>query len=128
MVHYELTENGFQNKFKNSKSNPGESPEQFCSRLRSYLTRWIELSGISKDYDSLCSLLVKEQFIASCPPELAIYLKESAPSNLSELSKIAEQYLQAHGKCLSKLSDSKPKPSFKHNKSNEQQNKSNEYK
>ena len=127
LKRYELTESGFRNRFRNSKSEAGESPEQFCCRLKNYLTRWIELSGISKDFDSLCSLLVKDQFIASCLPELAIHLKERAPADLQELAKVAEQYLQAHGKSLSKFSDNKPKPSFRFNKSHEQQNKSTEY-
>jgi len=124
LKRYELTESGFRNRFKNSKPDQGESPEQFFIRLGNYLTRWIELSGIDKDYDSLCDLLIKDQFISSCPTDLAIHLKERAPSNLQELSKISEQYLLAHGKSFStKWSDNKNTP-FRHNKGNEQHLKS----
>ena len=124
LKRYELTENGFRNRFKTSKPEHGESPEQFFIRLGNYLTRWIELSGINKDYDSLCDLLIKDQFISSCPTDLAIHLKERAPSDLHELSKISEQYLMAHGKSFSsKLSDSN-RSSFRYNKTNEHQLKS----
>jgi hypothetical protein len=55
-------------------------------------------------------LFIKEQFIHSCPEDLAIYLRERNLENLEELTKTAEQFLVAHEKKLS--SSSKP-----HNKS-----------
>ena len=43
-------------------------------------------------------MIVKEQFINSCPKELAVHLRERAPDTLEEMAKIADQYLEAHGK------------------------------
>ena len=43
----------------------------------------------------LISRAVKEQFISSCPKELTVHLHERAPETLA---KIADQYLEAHGK------------------------------
>ena len=39
-------------------------------------------------------MIVKEQFINSCPKELTVHLREHAPETLEEMAKIAE----AHGK------------------------------
>ena len=46
-------------------------------------------------------MIVKEQFINSCPKELTVHLREHAPETLEEMAKIADQYLEAHGKQVS---------------------------
>ena len=38
--------------------------------------------------------------MTSCPKELAIHLRERAPETLPQIAKIADQYLEAHGKHL----------------------------
>ena len=43
---------------------------------------------------------MKEQFIDSCPKDLAINLRERAPETLAKIANIADQYLEAHGKQL----------------------------
>ena len=109
LKRYDLTEDGFRTKFREAKPEIGESPEQFIIRLRNYLSRWIELSNTTEDFESVCNLFVKEQFTDSCPKDLAIHVRERAPSDLEELAKIAEQYLIAHGKHLAQGQDNKQK-------------------
>ncbi|KAI8506517.1 hypothetical protein Bbelb_159440 [Branchiostoma belcheri] len=82
LKRYNLTEDGFRNKFRQNKPDKGESPEQFLVRLTSYLDRWVELSKTTKDYESLRDLFVKEQFMDACPPDLAIHLSERNPDSL----------------------------------------------
>ena len=43
---------------------------------------------------------MEEQFIDSCPKDLAIHLCERAPETLAKIAKITDQYLEAHGKHL----------------------------
>ena len=43
---------------------------------------------------------MKEQFIDPCPKELAIHLSGRAPETLVQIARIANQYLEAHGKHL----------------------------
>ena len=43
-MHFNLTEEGYRNKFRYCKPRIDETPEQFAFRLKTYLTRWIELS------------------------------------------------------------------------------------
>ena len=40
--------------------------------------------------------MVKEQYLESCPVELAVFLRERKPRDLNELARIAEQYMEAH--------------------------------
>ena len=100
MKTYDLTEDGYRRKFRLSKPESDDSPDQFIIRLTKYLMRWIELSKTTESFEGLRDLIVKEQFINSCPKELAVHLRERAPENLDQIAKIADQYLEAHGKHL----------------------------
>ena len=100
LKRYELTENGFRKRFRGGKPEDGESPEQFVTRLNRYLTRWVELSKTEKTYEAICDLFVREQFISSCPDDLAVHLRERNLPNLKELTEVAEQFLVAHEKAL----------------------------
>ena len=100
MKRYDLTEDGYRRKFRASKPEVDESPNQFIVQLDRYLLRWLELSDTERTFDGLKDLIVKEQFIDSCPKDLAIHLRERAPETLAQIAKIADQYLEAHGKHL----------------------------
>ena len=108
MKRYDLTEDGYCRKFRASKPEVDESPEQFIVRLDRYLLHWLELSNTERSFEGLKDLIVKEQFIDSCPKELAIHLRESAPERLVQIAKIADQYLEAHGKHLFSPASRKP--------------------
>ena len=77
-------------------------------RLDRYLLRWLELSDTDQTFDGLKGLIVKHEFIHSCPRDLAIHLREEAPETLAKNAKIAEQYLEAHGKHLFSQANRKP--------------------
>ena len=89
MRRYDLTEDGYRRKFRTSKPEIDESP---------YLIRWLELSKTERSFDGLKNMIVKEQFINSCPKELTVHLRERAHETLEEMAKIADHYLEAHGK------------------------------
>ena len=88
---YDLTEDGYRRKFRASKPEVDESLDQFIVRLDRYLLRWLELSDTERTFDDLKDLIVKEQFIDSCPKDLAIHLRERAPETLAKFVKIADQ-------------------------------------
>ena len=108
MKRYDLTEDGCRRKSRASKPEVDESPEQFIVRLDRYLLRWLELSDTEQTFDGLKDLIVKEQLIDSCPKDLAIHLRERAPETLAKIAKIADQYLEAHGKHLFSPASRKP--------------------
>ena len=108
MNRYDLTEDVYRRKFRASKPEVDESPELFIVRLERYLLRWLELSHTERSFEGLKDLIVEEQFIDSCPKELAIHLRERAPETLKQIAKIADQYLEAHGKHLFSCATKKP--------------------
>ena len=63
MKRYDLTEDGYRRKFRASKPEVDESPDQFIVRLDRYLLRWLQLSDTERTFDGLKELIVKEQFI-----------------------------------------------------------------
>ncbi|CAH1242223.1 GIN1 [Branchiostoma lanceolatum] len=106
MKRYNLTEEGFRTKFRQSKPEAGESPGQFLVRISSYLERWMELSDTTKSYEDLRDMFVREQFMETCSRDLAVHLKERAPKDLKEMAQMAENFLSAHKRELSTRADS----------------------
>ena len=91
---YDFTEQGFQQKFRSSKQEKGESPLQYLVRIQNYLSRWLELAGQKEDYDGLLYLILKEQFFNSCSKDLAIYLQRQEDQSLPSLAEAALRFLQ----------------------------------
>ena len=105
LKRYNLTEDGYHSKFRSSKPDVFESPDQFIVRLNSYIMKWVELSSTEKSFEGLRILFVKEQFINSVSNDLGVHLKENAPATLQDLA-VLDRYLIAHGKQLSSGSKS----------------------
>ena len=51
---------------------------------------------MDKDYQGLVDLTVREQIIVGCPKDLAVFLRERRPKSITELTKMADQYMLAH--------------------------------
>ena len=66
---FQLTQEGFRQKFRACQPETGESAPQFVIRLDNYLMRWIELSKSEKSFQGLKDLLLREQFINASPDE-----------------------------------------------------------
>ena len=73
LKRFDLTEEGFKRKFQSARAEVGEAPTQFIARLENYLMRWIDLANDEKDFDGLVNLIVREQYLESCPVQLAIF-------------------------------------------------------
>ena len=67
MKTYDPTEDGYRRKFRASKPEVDESPDQFIVRLDRYLLRWLDFLDTEETFDCLKDLIVKEQFIDTCP-------------------------------------------------------------
>ena len=50
---------------------------------------------MEQTFIGVVDLIVREQFTSSCPKDLSIWLKQSNPKPLDELSRLADQYLAA---------------------------------
>ena len=94
--HYDYTEEGYRRKFRGCKPEEGETPALFIERIKSYLEKWIETTGLEKEYEALRDLFIKEQTLNACPRELAAHLREQKDQSLQALADAAKRYLEAY--------------------------------
>jgi len=57
LKRFNLTEEGFKQKFRSVRLESGEAPTQYIARSENYLMRWIDLANVDKDFDGLLSLI-----------------------------------------------------------------------
>ena len=91
----------YREKFREARPEGHESPSQFIFRLKNYFTKWVELAEVEQTFVGVVDLIVRKQFTSSCSKDLSIWLKQSNPNTLDELSRLADQYLAARNQKLS---------------------------
>ena len=96
LKRYQLTEEGFRQKFRSSRQETGETAGQFVVRLSNYLSRWMELGKVEETYGSLRDLILREQFLSVSNRSLVLFLKERKITSIDEMVELAEQYNEAH--------------------------------
>ena len=101
LVRYDFTEHGYHEKFREARPEGHKSLSQFIFRLKNYFTKWADLAAMEQIFMGVVDLIVREQFTNSCPKDLLIWLKQSNPKTLDELSRLADQYLAARNQKLS---------------------------
>ena len=62
LKRYNLTEEGFRQKFRTSKQEPGKTARQFVVRLTSYISRRMELGKVDNTCESIKDLMLREFF------------------------------------------------------------------
>jgi len=103
LKRFDLTEDGFRNKFRNSGPEVGETFAQYACRLEGYLDRWIEMSETVKTFEQLHELIVKEQVMSMCSKDLVLFLKEHVPKGVKEVTDLADQYREARDVSITTL-------------------------
>ena len=101
LTRYNYTDEGYRQRLRNDNPEEEETPRQFGVRIRDYMTKWIDLSGVeSSDVHAIEDLFQREQFVESCPRDLAVHLKRQNPKTLEEMTDAAERYLDATGETM----------------------------
>ena len=96
LQRFQLTEEGFRTKFRNSRPDVGETPHQFTVRLEEYLLRWMDLAKVPETFVGLKDLVLREQFMQVSSKSLQVFLKEHKVKNVREMTDLAQQYQEAH--------------------------------
>ena len=92
---YQLSADGFKNKFLEAKQDKGKTVFQFVARLKRYLDR-----EANESVAAIMDLFIRKQLINICSKELTLFLKERFPRTIAEATQLAEQYLEVHGGTL----------------------------
>ena len=97
MRKYHFTESALRKQFYGVKVEDGETAYQYMSRLERIFNKWVKMSKIPATYEGVCDLMVREQFLRRCHPELEAYVRERKCVSSQEIVKSAQIYLDAHG-------------------------------
>ena len=108
---FNLTEEGFRKRFRNAKPEKDESSQEFILRLENLFDKWVQQANIGNDFSQLKALMVREQFLSKCSPDLLIFLKERGVTSLEELGHQTERYAEARRSSFSHFSQPDRKPS-----------------
>ena len=73
-----------------------ENCTNFWGDLEYNLDQWLGLSNVERTFEGLRELLLKKQFLCSCPKDMAIFLKENTPVDQKSMLDLAEKYEMAH--------------------------------
>ncbi|XP_070203191.1 uncharacterized protein [Littorina saxatilis] len=102
---FQCTSETFRQKLRNIRPSEKEPFQTFGIELRRLFDRWVALSEITTDVDSLTNLILGEQFLESVSADLATFIRERGLVTLDEMVKAAESYRLARpGKNLSRKS------------------------
>ena len=98
---YNLTEDGYRQKFRVGTAEDGENSSMFIVRLKTYLQRWMKLSETLQTHVGLRDLCIREQFLDACPVDLSTYLGERKLPTLDEVAQSADLFHTARKRQLS---------------------------
>ncbi|XP_071501873.1 uncharacterized protein [Diadema antillarum] len=95
LKRYSLTSDGFRRKFRGAKPETGETAAQFVIRIRSYLEKWLELSGHKPTFEEMVQLVLIEQFYNVCSKDMETFIKERQPTDIDDFVDIADRFIEA---------------------------------
>ena len=93
---YNLTQNGYREKFFKLKPNSGESITAYIQRLQACFDKWVSLSKIDLSFDSVRDLIITHQIFESCHPEFIRFILEREINNTNDIKDKAGGFFQAH--------------------------------
>ena len=96
LAKYNLTEEGFRKRFRSQRMKTSETWQEFASRLRHYLDRWIETSDSEDTFCGLKDLILREQLLETCSQDLRVFIKEHKATSAEHVVELATIYAEAH--------------------------------
>ena len=94
LKRYQLTEDGFRHKFGTSNPESGETVFQFVGRLSGYFKRWVDLTEVKQNY---LRFSFANNSLVHVAKALGFFLPERMPKSVEEMTKLADQFMEAHG-------------------------------
>ncbi|XP_078694909.1 uncharacterized protein LOC144923898 [Branchiostoma floridae x Branchiostoma belcheri] len=110
---YELTAEEYRRRFRTSRKQPTDSYKEWLCQLNVCLGRWVDAAERERKKPDdrttfLTLLMIKEQFLEGCPPELAAKLQEQELWEPKDLAAAADRITYSYRHSAS--SESSPQP------------------
>ena len=93
---YRRTTDHYRQEFRSAKIDGKMTYEQFMNSLFRNFDLWVNSLDCDKSYVKLREIIVCDQFLATLPKEMRLYIKERNPDDHAEMSTLADRYAIAH--------------------------------
>ena len=98
LAAYGMSVDQLKRQFFSAKLNDDETAIQFAARLKGYFEQWLEKDGVTQTVEGIKDLVLRAQYIKSCPEELVTRLKMDKVKSLDEMKENADAYFEACGR------------------------------
>ena len=95
LSRYQLSAEVFRKKLRNINRDQGETFKQMVYRMDDALSRWIEMSKKKETFEDLKDLILYEQLLDNCGPDLAVFIRERRPDNVIMAAELAQTFVEA---------------------------------
>ena len=95
LAAYELTVEGYRQQFRNIRKSPEKTYVEFANEKFRLFKKWTE-SCFVNDFDSLCNLIIMEEFKRCIPLDVKLYLEDREITLLKKAAVTADSYSLLH--------------------------------
>ena len=92
LKHFGLTEQGYGEKFNSSQPSEQDRAGSYIRRVRHYLKRWVEASGIDKTFDGLFDLLLKDKIVRTVGQDMRQHIIRQNPRTIADLERACDNF------------------------------------
>ena len=92
---YELVPEAYRQRFRNHQKSEKQTYAEAAREQSSLFHRWLAAEAVD-NFDSLCNLMIVEQFKSILPERVATYVNEHKVKTVSEASSLANGYILTH--------------------------------
>ena len=96
LAAYAVVPEVYRKRFRASTKGHGETYSEFAFRLTTQFKRWAESEQAYDDVVKIRELIMMEQFTTHLDPNMRSWLIDQKPTTLSELARLADQYVAIH--------------------------------
>ena len=96
LTAYAVVPEVYRKRFRESRKTQSETFSEFAFRLSTQFKRWAESEQAYGNIDVLRELIMMEQFNSHIEPAMRGWLIDQKPQSLSQLARLADQYLAIH--------------------------------
>jgi hypothetical protein len=90
-----ITQSSYRKRFLTAKIMPHEMQSEFIKRLNKLFMDWLASAGFESTFEGVMQHLLNDRYLASHEKDLKVYLKEKGKLDLNEITKYAQNYLDA---------------------------------
>ena len=98
LAAYGKTVEELKRQFFSASLGEDETAIQFAARLKGYFEQWRRKDGAEDTVDGIRDLILRAQYVKSCPDELVARLKMDKISSLDGMKEMSESYFEACGR------------------------------